>query len=173
MEAAHRAALLAASCLRTPLDPRTRAPAALYERGPPPAAAQVLPRPRGVEGSDPGPNGRWTLRVAGQAGDATGLSLALAHRCRKTRQMDRRQRRSLNELGDEPRRLGSGCPRRRLGWVSAGRELNRRLTHAVPEQIRERWAMGPVGRAGTAFSICLFDGVIHTLLGHYTTQEVR
>ncbi|XP_069643709.1 protein FAM161A isoform X2 [Haliaeetus albicilla] len=39
MEAAHRAALLAASCLRTPLDPRTRAPAALYERGPPPAAA--------------------------------------------------------------------------------------------------------------------------------------
>ncbi|XP_059684487.1 protein FAM161A isoform X2 [Gavia stellata] len=40
MEAAHRAARLAASCLRTPLDPRTRAPAALYERGPPPAAAQ-------------------------------------------------------------------------------------------------------------------------------------
>ncbi|KAM4785106.1 protein FAM161A isoform 1-T1 [Cyanocitta cristata] len=40
MEDAHRAACLAASCLRTPLDPRTRAPAALYERGPPPAAAQ-------------------------------------------------------------------------------------------------------------------------------------
>ncbi|XP_058684658.1 protein FAM161A-like isoform X2 [Poecile atricapillus] len=40
MEEAHRAALLAASCLRTPLDPRTRAPAALYERGAPPAAAQ-------------------------------------------------------------------------------------------------------------------------------------
>ncbi|KAM9382153.1 protein FAM161A [Phaethornis superciliosus] len=40
MEAAHRAARLAASCLRTPLDPRTRAPAALYERGPPPAAPQ-------------------------------------------------------------------------------------------------------------------------------------
>ncbi|XP_014821887.1 PREDICTED: protein FAM161A [Calidris pugnax] len=40
MAAAHRAARLAASCLRTPLDPRTRAPAALYERGPPPAAAQ-------------------------------------------------------------------------------------------------------------------------------------
>ncbi|XP_074392712.1 protein FAM161A isoform X2 [Zonotrichia albicollis] len=40
MEDAHRAARLAASCLRTPLDPRTRAPAALYERGPPPAAAQ-------------------------------------------------------------------------------------------------------------------------------------
>ncbi|XP_068009322.1 protein FAM161A isoform X3 [Melanerpes formicivorus] len=40
MEAAHRAARLAASCLCTPLDPRTRAPAALYERGPPPAAAQ-------------------------------------------------------------------------------------------------------------------------------------
>ncbi|XP_074434609.1 protein FAM161A [Larus michahellis] len=40
MEAAHRAALLAASCLRAPRDPRTRAPAALYERGPPPAAAQ-------------------------------------------------------------------------------------------------------------------------------------
>ncbi|XP_027758034.1 protein FAM161A isoform X1 [Empidonax traillii] len=37
MEEAHRAACLAASCLRTPLDPRTRAPAALYERGPPPA----------------------------------------------------------------------------------------------------------------------------------------
>ncbi|XP_064503563.1 protein FAM161A [Pseudopipra pipra] len=37
MEEAHRAARLAASCLRTPLDPRTRAPAALYERGPPPA----------------------------------------------------------------------------------------------------------------------------------------
>ncbi|KAM4903792.1 protein FAM161A isoform 2-T2 [Sylvia borin] len=36
----HRAFRLAASCLRTPLDPRTRAPAALYERGPPPAAAQ-------------------------------------------------------------------------------------------------------------------------------------
>ncbi|XP_030304318.1 protein FAM161A isoform X2 [Calypte anna] len=41
MEAAHRAARLAASCLRTPLDPRTRAPAALYERGPPPAAPQI------------------------------------------------------------------------------------------------------------------------------------
>ncbi|XP_039572962.1 protein FAM161A [Passer montanus] len=40
MEDPHRAARLAASCLRTPLDPRTRAPAALYERGPPPAAAQ-------------------------------------------------------------------------------------------------------------------------------------
>ncbi|XP_063187290.1 protein FAM161A isoform X1 [Chroicocephalus ridibundus] len=40
MDAAHRAALLAASCLRAPRDPRTRAPAALYERGPPPAAAQ-------------------------------------------------------------------------------------------------------------------------------------
>ncbi|XP_063247528.1 protein FAM161A isoform X2 [Prinia subflava] len=40
MEDAHRAFRLAASCLRTPLDPRTRAPAALYERGPPPAAAQ-------------------------------------------------------------------------------------------------------------------------------------
>ncbi|XP_064302892.1 protein FAM161A isoform X1 [Phalacrocorax carbo] len=40
MDAAHRAARLAASCLRTPLDPRTRAPAALYERGPPPAAPQ-------------------------------------------------------------------------------------------------------------------------------------
>ncbi|XP_050750982.1 protein FAM161A [Gymnogyps californianus] len=40
MEAAHRAARLAASCLRTPLDPRTRAPAALYERGPPPAPPQ-------------------------------------------------------------------------------------------------------------------------------------
>ncbi|XP_061845246.1 protein FAM161A isoform X2 [Colius striatus] len=40
MEAGHRAARLAASCLRTPLDPRTRAPAALYEREPPPAAAQ-------------------------------------------------------------------------------------------------------------------------------------
>ncbi|XP_039914543.1 protein FAM161A isoform X1 [Hirundo rustica] len=40
MEDAHRAFCLAASCLRTPLDPRTRAPAALYERGPPPAAAQ-------------------------------------------------------------------------------------------------------------------------------------
>nr|XP_025950525.1 protein FAM161A isoform X2 [Dromaius novaehollandiae] len=40
MAAAHRAARLAAACLRTPRDPRTRAPAALYERGPPPAAAQ-------------------------------------------------------------------------------------------------------------------------------------
>ncbi|KAM9562173.1 protein FAM161A isoform 1-T1 [Guaruba guarouba] len=40
MDAAHRAARLAAACLRTPLDPRTRAPAALYEREPPPAAAQ-------------------------------------------------------------------------------------------------------------------------------------
>nr|XP_030124641.3 protein FAM161A isoform X2 [Taeniopygia guttata] len=40
MEDARRAARLAASCLRTPLDPRTRAPAALYERGQPPAAAQ-------------------------------------------------------------------------------------------------------------------------------------
>nr|XP_028577755.1 protein FAM161A isoform X1 [Podarcis muralis] len=32
MDAAHRAALLAASCLHTPVDPRTRAPVALYER---------------------------------------------------------------------------------------------------------------------------------------------
>ncbi|KAM9017376.1 protein FAM161A isoform 2-T2 [Ara ararauna] len=40
MDAAHRAARMAAACLRTPLDPRTRAPAALYEREPPPAAAQ-------------------------------------------------------------------------------------------------------------------------------------
>ncbi|CAN8202664.1 unnamed protein product [Coccothraustes coccothraustes] len=40
MEDAHRAARLAAACLRTPLHPRTRAPAALYEREPPPAAAQ-------------------------------------------------------------------------------------------------------------------------------------
>ncbi|KAM4679259.1 protein FAM161A isoform 2-T2 [Amazona ochrocephala] len=40
MDAGHRAARLAAACLRTPLDPRTRAPAALYEREPPPAAAQ-------------------------------------------------------------------------------------------------------------------------------------
>nr|XP_056712686.1 protein FAM161A [Euleptes europaea] len=32
MDAAHRAALLAASCLHTPVDPLTRAPAALYER---------------------------------------------------------------------------------------------------------------------------------------------
>ncbi|KAL8173279.1 UNVERIFIED_CONTAM: hypothetical protein K2H54_043819 [Gekko kuhli] len=32
MDAAHRAALLAASCLRTPVDPLTRAPVALYER---------------------------------------------------------------------------------------------------------------------------------------------
>ncbi|XP_054036057.1 protein FAM161A [Dryobates pubescens] len=40
MEAAHRAARLAASCLCTPLDPRTRAPAALYERRPPHADAQ-------------------------------------------------------------------------------------------------------------------------------------
>ncbi|XP_065538447.1 protein FAM161A isoform X2 [Lathamus discolor] len=40
MAAGHRAARLAAACLRTPLDPRTRAPAALYEREPPPAAAQ-------------------------------------------------------------------------------------------------------------------------------------
>ncbi|KAM6368321.1 protein FAM161A isoform 3-T3 [Alca torda] len=39
MEAAHGAARLAASCLRAPRDPRARAPAALYERGPPPAAA--------------------------------------------------------------------------------------------------------------------------------------
>ncbi|KAM9155640.1 protein FAM161A isoform 2-T2 [Pangshura tecta] len=32
MDAAHRAALLTASCLRTPVNPRTRAPLALYER---------------------------------------------------------------------------------------------------------------------------------------------
>ncbi|XP_033001528.1 protein FAM161A-like [Lacerta agilis] len=32
MDSAHRAALLAASCLHTPVDPRTRAPVALYER---------------------------------------------------------------------------------------------------------------------------------------------
>ncbi|XP_066494830.1 protein FAM161A [Tiliqua scincoides] len=32
MDAAHRAALLAASCLHTPVNPRTRAPVALYER---------------------------------------------------------------------------------------------------------------------------------------------
>uniref|UniRef100_A0A8D0H127 FAM161 centrosomal protein A n=1 Tax=Sphenodon punctatus TaxID=8508 RepID=A0A8D0H127_SPHPU len=36
METAHRAALLAASCLSTPLNPRTRAPAARYEREEPP-----------------------------------------------------------------------------------------------------------------------------------------
>ncbi|XP_055672140.1 protein FAM161A isoform X2 [Falco peregrinus] len=40
MEAAHRAARLAASCVRPPLHPRRRTPAALYERGPPPRAAQ-------------------------------------------------------------------------------------------------------------------------------------
>ncbi|XP_040467477.1 protein FAM161A isoform X2 [Falco naumanni] len=40
MEAAHRAARLAASCVRPPLHPRRRTPAALYERGPPPCAAQ-------------------------------------------------------------------------------------------------------------------------------------
>ncbi|XP_073195494.1 protein FAM161A isoform X2 [Lepidochelys kempii] len=42
MDAAHRAALLAASCLRTPVNPRTRAPLALYERErrPPTAAEQ-------------------------------------------------------------------------------------------------------------------------------------
>ncbi|XP_019404753.1 PREDICTED: protein FAM161A isoform X1 [Crocodylus porosus] len=40
MDAAHRAALLVASCLRTPVNPRTRAPAALYERQQGPAAAE-------------------------------------------------------------------------------------------------------------------------------------
>nr|XP_048698721.1 protein FAM161A isoform X2 [Caretta caretta] len=42
MDAAHRAALLTASCLRTPVNPRTRAPLALYERErrPPTAAEQ-------------------------------------------------------------------------------------------------------------------------------------
>uniref|UniRef100_A0A452I8M8 Protein FAM161A n=1 Tax=Gopherus agassizii TaxID=38772 RepID=A0A452I8M8_9SAUR len=41
MDAAHRAALLTASCLRTPVNPRTRAPLALYERERrPPAAAE-------------------------------------------------------------------------------------------------------------------------------------
>ncbi|XP_006122228.1 protein FAM161A isoform X1 [Pelodiscus sinensis] len=39
MDAAHRAALLTASCLRTPVNPRTRAPVALYERERRPAAA--------------------------------------------------------------------------------------------------------------------------------------
>ncbi|XP_053140242.1 protein FAM161A isoform X2 [Hemicordylus capensis] len=34
MDAAHRAALLTASCLHTPVNPRTRAPVALYEREP-------------------------------------------------------------------------------------------------------------------------------------------
>lgn len=51
MEDAHRAARLAASCLRTPLDPRTRAPAALYERGPPPAAQVPRARPGGAAGT--------------------------------------------------------------------------------------------------------------------------
>ncbi|XP_005305696.2 protein FAM161A isoform X4 [Chrysemys picta bellii] len=41
MDAAHRAALLTTSCLRTPVNPRTRAPLALYERERrPPAAAE-------------------------------------------------------------------------------------------------------------------------------------
>ncbi|XP_053880510.1 protein FAM161A isoform X1 [Malaclemys terrapin pileata] len=42
MDAAHRAALLTTSCLRTPVNPRTRAPLALYERErrPPAAAGQ-------------------------------------------------------------------------------------------------------------------------------------
>lgn len=34
MDASHRAALLTASCLHTPVNPRTKAPAALYERVP-------------------------------------------------------------------------------------------------------------------------------------------
>ncbi|XP_032646359.1 protein FAM161A isoform X3 [Chelonoidis abingdonii] len=39
MDAAHRAALLTASCLRTPVNPRTRAPLAVYERERRPPAA--------------------------------------------------------------------------------------------------------------------------------------
>lgn len=77
MEAAHRAALLAASCLRTPLDPRTRAPAALYERGPPPAAEQVPPGLGGVcvcraaapSGGRVG-SGKRPWRLSGERGDA-------------------------------------------------------------------------------------------------------
>uniref|UniRef100_A0A670YAR6 Uncharacterized protein n=1 Tax=Pseudonaja textilis TaxID=8673 RepID=A0A670YAR6_PSETE len=34
MDSSHRAALLTASCLHTPVNPRTKAPAALYERVP-------------------------------------------------------------------------------------------------------------------------------------------
>uniref|UniRef100_A0A674JBF7 Uncharacterized protein n=1 Tax=Terrapene triunguis TaxID=2587831 RepID=A0A674JBF7_9SAUR len=55
MDAAHRAALLTASCLRTPVNPRTRAPLALYERERrPPAAAeqQVLRGPSPPGGRD-------------------------------------------------------------------------------------------------------------------------
>ncbi|XP_071596406.1 protein FAM161A isoform X4 [Heliangelus exortis] len=68
MEAAHRAAQLAASCLRTPLDPRTRAPAALYERGPPPAAPQ--------DGSDLDSNtdGEQTLSLNGNSDKWMDLS---------------------------------------------------------------------------------------------------
>ncbi|KYO23648.1 protein FAM161A isoform X1 [Alligator mississippiensis] len=40
MDAAHRAALLVASCLHTPVNARTRAPAALYERQQGPVAAE-------------------------------------------------------------------------------------------------------------------------------------
>lgn len=64
MDAAHRAALLVASCLHTPVNARTRAPAALYERqqGPVAAEEQVPPRPRG---------GRFNRPRAG-AGVGTG-----------------------------------------------------------------------------------------------------
>uniref|UniRef100_A0A8C8R5Q2 Uncharacterized protein n=1 Tax=Pelusios castaneus TaxID=367368 RepID=A0A8C8R5Q2_9SAUR len=53
MDAAHRAALLTTSCLRTPVNPRTRAPAALYERErrPPAAAEEQVPRGRDPLGS--------------------------------------------------------------------------------------------------------------------------
>uniref|UniRef100_A0A8D2JFY1 Uncharacterized protein n=1 Tax=Varanus komodoensis TaxID=61221 RepID=A0A8D2JFY1_VARKO len=34
MDAAHRAALLAVSCIHTPVNPRTKVPIALYEREP-------------------------------------------------------------------------------------------------------------------------------------------
>lgn len=82
MAAAHRAARLAASCLRTPLDPRTRAPAALYERGPPPAAAAQVPPGNGAGGATPGSAGlvgrggqswRRGSRCPAKGGRGTGI----------------------------------------------------------------------------------------------------
>lgn len=112
MEAAHRAALLAASCLRTPLDPRTRAPAALYERGPPPAAEQVppglgggvcLPGRRAVRGA--GGEREAPLAVVRRAGGRAG-GLRLGDGLRRQPALERQA--SAPRLPREPKQPRAG-----------------------------------------------------------------
>lgn len=67
MDASHRAALLTASCLHTPVNPRTKAPAALYER--------VSERASLEDGV--GQVGSWLAGVAAAAAAAPWLLLLL------------------------------------------------------------------------------------------------